>query len=229
MDFGKFLDVVRAMERAKVDYVLVGGVAVNLHGIVRATEYIDFFVRPDPDNVERLKSALRSLYDDSEIEDIRAEDFGVYPTLRYGPPGDDLVIDVLTRLGAAFRRGPRIGRAVDRGRVRQGRDARDAPSDRRGRCRCAHQALRAGRRLMPLQRFRDFDEARRALWVERGDPRLALRIRGLWAFARRLAPGAAPRGVRWFRTPEEANADRAAWIERRVRALRADRSLRRES
>jgi hypothetical protein len=26
----------------------------------------------------------------------------VYPTLRYGPPGDDAVIDVLTRLGTAF-------------------------------------------------------------------------------------------------------------------------------
>jgi hypothetical protein len=76
---------------------------------------------------------------------------------------------------------------------------------------------------MPLQRFRDLDEARRALWVERGDSRLVPRIRSLWAFASRLAPGAAPRGIRRFKTLEEANCDREAWIESRVRALRAAR------
>jgi len=58
MEFTRFLDVIRAFERANVDYVLVDGVAVNLHGILRATEDIDFFVRPEHDNVERLKRAL---------------------------------------------------------------------------------------------------------------------------------------------------------------------------
>lgn len=38
MDFSVFLDVVRALEHAEVEYILVGGVAVNLHGVVRATE-----------------------------------------------------------------------------------------------------------------------------------------------------------------------------------------------
>lgn len=103
MEFGRFLDVVRAFERSRVEYVLVGGVAVNLHGIVRATEDIDFFVRPEANNIERLKSALRSLWDDPEIDEIRPQDFETYPTLRYGPPGEELVIDILTRLGTAFR------------------------------------------------------------------------------------------------------------------------------
>jgi len=105
MDFARFLDVLRAFERERVDYVLVGGVAVNLHGILRATEDIAFFVRPEPENVERLRAALRSLWDDPEIDEIRAEDFETYPTLRYGPPGEELVIDVLTRLGTAFSYG----------------------------------------------------------------------------------------------------------------------------
>jgi hypothetical protein len=102
MEFDRFLDVIRAFEREGVDYVLVGGVAVNLHGIARATEDIDFFVRPDAANIERLKRSLRSLWDDPEIEEIRIEDFEEYPTLRYGPPGEELVIDILTRLGTAF-------------------------------------------------------------------------------------------------------------------------------
>jgi hypothetical protein len=76
---------------------------------------------------------------------------------------------------------------------------------------------------MPLQRFSDLEEARRALWVPRGDPQLARRIRDLWAFASRLAPGSAPRGIRRFRTLEEANRDRERWIEQRARSLREAR------
>lgn len=102
MEFERFLDVIRAFERAAVEYVLVGGVAVNLHGIARATEDIAFFVRPERANIERLKRALHSPWNDPEIDAIRVEDFEEYSTLRYGPPGDDLVIDVLTRIGTAF-------------------------------------------------------------------------------------------------------------------------------
>ncbi len=76
---------------------------------------------------------------------------------------------------------------------------------------------------MALQRFRDFDDARRALWVERGDPGLVPRIRSLWAFAARLAPGAAPRGIRRFRAIEDANRDREVWLVSRARALRKAR------
>lgn len=79
---------------------------------------------------------------------------------------------------------------------------------------------------MPLQRFRDFDEARRALWVQRDDPELVPRIARLWVFARRLAPGAAPRGIRKFRTLEEANRDRESWTAQRIRALRTKRRMR---
>jgi len=60
-------------------------------------------VRPEAANIERLKQALRSLWNDTEIDEIRLEDFETYPTLRYGPPGEELVIDILTRLGTAFR------------------------------------------------------------------------------------------------------------------------------
>jgi hypothetical protein len=102
VEFDRFLEIIRAFEREGVVYVLVGGVAVNLHGIARATEDVDFFVRPDPENIDRLKRAMRSLWNDPEIDDIRAADFEAYPTLRYGPPNDEMVVDILTRLGSAF-------------------------------------------------------------------------------------------------------------------------------
>ena len=104
MDFERFLDLLRALERHSVDYVLVGGVALNLHGLVRTTEDIDLFVRPEEHNIVRLKRALSSVWDDPDIEQITAADLaGEYPTIRYGPPGEDFVIDLLSRLGTAFQ------------------------------------------------------------------------------------------------------------------------------
>jgi hypothetical protein len=102
MDYDDLLALLRALHLHGVEYVLVGGVAVNLHGIARATEDIDLFVRPDEANVERLRAALASIWSDEEIEGITAGDLaGDYPTIRYGPPGTEYAIDILSRLGTA--------------------------------------------------------------------------------------------------------------------------------
>ena len=104
MSFDQFLAVLRAFERERVEYVLVGGVAVNIHGIVRTTEDIDFFIPPTEANVERIRAALRSLWSDPHIEEITAADLaGAYPTVRYGPPTGDIIIDLLAGLGTAWR------------------------------------------------------------------------------------------------------------------------------
>lgn len=96
------LRVIASLNAAGVDYVVVGGVALNLHGLVRATEDLDLFVRPDPENIARLRAALRSVWDDPDIEQITADDLcGEYPAVRYGPPEGTLYLDILTRLGEA--------------------------------------------------------------------------------------------------------------------------------
>lgn len=98
------LRVIASLNDAGVDYVVVGGVAMNLHGLVRATEDLDVFVRPEASNVERLRQALRAVWDDPAIEEITAEDLcGDYPTVRYGPPAGAIYLDILTRLGEATR------------------------------------------------------------------------------------------------------------------------------
>ena len=78
---------------------------------------------------------------------------------------------------------------------------------------------------MPVQRFRNFDDARRDLWLAPGDPKLWARIRSLWEFSGRLAPCTIPQGVRKFRSIEEANQDRDLWTQRRIQSLRATRLL----
>lgn len=45
----------------RVDYVLVGGLAVQTHGSTRMTNDVDLIPAPDPDNLVRLAAALRAL------------------------------------------------------------------------------------------------------------------------------------------------------------------------
>jgi hypothetical protein len=100
VDFDRVIALFSALQVEGVEYVLVGGIAVNLHGILRATEDVDLFVRAEAGNVDRLKAALKAVFDDPHIEEISLEDLaGDYPTVRYIPPSDDFVIDVLSRLG----------------------------------------------------------------------------------------------------------------------------------
>jgi len=95
--------IFRALREQRVEYAVFGAVALGLHGLARATADLDLFVRPDADNIERLKSALRSVLDDPNIDEISADDLcGDYPAVRYVPP-DGFGLDVLTRLGDAFR------------------------------------------------------------------------------------------------------------------------------
>ncbi len=104
MDYESALQVLGAFEREGVHYAVFGAAALNLHGLARFTEDLDVFIAPDRANIERLKTALRSVYDDPHIDEISADDLlGEYPALQYVPPAGTFHIDVLTRLGDAFR------------------------------------------------------------------------------------------------------------------------------
>lgn len=97
------LDVLKALEREGVRYAVFGAVAMAIHGLNRGTEDLDIFLAAEVENVERLRAALRSVYDDPSIEDITDEDLvGDYPAVRYGPPTGDFTIDLVTRLGEAY-------------------------------------------------------------------------------------------------------------------------------
>lgn len=103
MDFDKVIAVLSALDRCEVRYVLVGGVAVNLHGLGRTTQDLDLFLETDAENIDRLKRALSAVFDDPSIEEISADDLaGAYPTVRYVPPDQAFVIDLLGRLGEVF-------------------------------------------------------------------------------------------------------------------------------
>jgi hypothetical protein len=100
MDFDRVMEVLRALHEERVDYVVVGGMALNLHGIHRNTEDIDLFVKTNPGNVDRLKRALHRVFHDPSIEENTAEDLGGdYATIRYVPPEGTLYLDLLGKSG----------------------------------------------------------------------------------------------------------------------------------
>ena len=74
------LAFVRVLGDAGVDYVIVGGVAANVHGALRTTLDLDIVYGRSPENVERLAAAL---------EPCR-------PYLRGAPEGLPFVLDAPT-------------------------------------------------------------------------------------------------------------------------------------
>ena len=103
IDLDRLLALVRELNREGVEYAVVGATALGLHGLARATEDMDLFVRPIQDNIARLRRALSAVWSDPDIDSIVASDLaGEYPTIRYGPPDESFTLALLARLGERF-------------------------------------------------------------------------------------------------------------------------------
>lgn len=103
MDFDLIKRILAALASEGVHYAVCGGAALNLHGLPRFTQDLDLFVEPEAENIARLRRALRSVFDDPQIDEITAEDMlGEFPAVQYVPPQGSFHLDILTRLGEAF-------------------------------------------------------------------------------------------------------------------------------
>jgi predicted nucleotidyltransferase len=67
--------ILRALADHGVDYVLIGGLAVQTHGHVRTTNDADLIPAPDPANLKKLAAALRSL--DARVLNAGQEDIEI--------------------------------------------------------------------------------------------------------------------------------------------------------
>jgi len=83
----------RALNEAGARYLLIGGFAVNAHGLLRPTKDIDFLIDDSPENVERAKKALAVLPDNAaaEMADTDVREYGVVRV------ADEVVVDLLGR------------------------------------------------------------------------------------------------------------------------------------
>ena len=55
-DFKEFL---KSLNSNRVEYLLIGGYAVGIHGHIRATNDLDVWVNISPENAARIEQALR--------------------------------------------------------------------------------------------------------------------------------------------------------------------------
>ncbi len=70
--FKNFISVLGALDKKRVEYILVGGIAVMLHGIERFTRDIDIFVKKK--DTVRYKDKFDASYL-KELIDIRQSGF----------------------------------------------------------------------------------------------------------------------------------------------------------
>jgi hypothetical protein len=89
--FEDVLNLARRLNEAGVDYLLVGGYALNAHGYTRATEDVDILLAPGRTNGEKVIQALLRLPEKAALE-LDPEWFEEGDTIRIG---GEFVIDLL--------------------------------------------------------------------------------------------------------------------------------------
>ncbi len=99
-----FLEFFQALNTEKVDYVLVGGYAVILHGYPRTTGDLDIWVRPDEENYKKLQHAFQRfgmpVFDMTLDNFLDTDEFDVFT---FGVP--PVSIDIMTRVkGLTFEK-----------------------------------------------------------------------------------------------------------------------------
>jgi len=116
--FGRILD---DLNRAGVRYVLVGGIALIRHGVVRATRDIDAVFDPAPENVDRIR-LLADKWEATRPDGSPIPEGGIAAnrTSHLSTPHGDL--DLVSETAAALRFSDLLARAETR-RV----DGVDAP------------------------------------------------------------------------------------------------------
>ncbi len=88
---GDLLRICASLNRAGARYIVIGGMAMVLHGFNRGTEGIDLLVDRTVDNVKRLREAL-SILPDNAVREVRDTDIEEYGVVRVA---DEVVVDLM--------------------------------------------------------------------------------------------------------------------------------------
>jgi predicted nucleotidyltransferase len=83
--------ICRALNDAGARYILIGGFAVIAHGGARTTKDIDLLIDASPENVARVKLALRVL-EDHAADEVADTDVARYAVVRVA---DEIVVDLM--------------------------------------------------------------------------------------------------------------------------------------
>lgn len=86
MDFSEkeVIEFFGSLQNQEVQFILVGGLAVNFHGFSRSTADVDIWLRDDADNRRKLVQSLK---------DLKIEGAEVYETLPFIAGYTEIVLD----------------------------------------------------------------------------------------------------------------------------------------
>ncbi len=96
----KALRIIKSLNEEKVDYIIIGGYAVILHGFLRATEDIDIVLKLTKENILYFQRAIKKIYDE-DIDEITFSELQKYSVIRYGTP-ENFYIDIISGIGKTF-------------------------------------------------------------------------------------------------------------------------------
>ena len=88
---GDLLRICASLNEAGARYIVIGGMAMVLHGFNRGTEDIDLLVDRTVENIACLRVAL-SILPDNAVQDVRDTDIEEYGVVRVA---DDVVVDLM--------------------------------------------------------------------------------------------------------------------------------------
>jgi hypothetical protein len=96
---GDLVALARELNRLGAKYIVVGGYAVNHHGVNRATQDIDFLIARDKANQARIRQALEILPDQAIKELGPDEDMADVVVVRVF---DEITVDLMTQACGVF-------------------------------------------------------------------------------------------------------------------------------
>jgi hypothetical protein len=90
-----FIVFLTSMQQRKVRYMLIGGIEVNFHGVIRNTQDMDIWLAPTNENRDLFYKVLLDLgYTEEEVSEYKEEDFTTFFKCSIGEMPS--IIDCLT-------------------------------------------------------------------------------------------------------------------------------------
>ncbi|MBQ8126511.1 MAG: nucleotidyltransferase [Kiritimatiellae bacterium] len=71
-----YIDMLKCLNKAGVDYILVGGWAVNMYGYIRATVDLDIWILADAANAKKVYAAVAEF--GAPVSEMKPEEFAEY-------------------------------------------------------------------------------------------------------------------------------------------------------
>jgi hypothetical protein len=87
------LNLCRKLNEQGAAYIVMGGMAVNIHGFIRATEEIDFLVRTTPEN-ERIILEVLSQLPEGAAKELKPGEVSDYVVVRIC---DEFTVDLMAK------------------------------------------------------------------------------------------------------------------------------------